>query len=112
MTPILDIGQSITLSGISGAAYNGRIYNKASEDAISGHAIVCLTNSHFDDHHWTHHMNSIFSTSDAKAAFTLFKKRDDISHLILISQHPFQKESTDSVDDLIRHFIHQDSGSA
>jgi len=108
MTQILDIGQAITVSGKSGALYDGRIYNKSSDDSLSGHAIVCLTNSSFDDHHWSHKMNSVFRTSDAKSVLEEFKKRDDISHLILISQHPHQSGATDIVDDLIRHYIHQD----
>jgi len=107
MALILDIGQSITLSGQSGALYDGKIYDKSSDDAFSGHAIVCLTNSTFHDHHWTHQMNSVFRTHDAKTALEEFKKRDDISHLILISQHPYQSETTDAVDDLIRRYIHQ-----
>lgn len=108
MTQILDIGQAVTLSGKSGALYDGRIYNKASDESLSGHAIACLTNSTFHDHHWTHKMNSVFRTNDAKAVLEDFKKRDDISHLILISQHPYQSGATDMVDDLIRRYIHQD----
>jgi hypothetical protein len=100
MTQILDIGQAVTLSGKSGALYDGRIYNKSSDDSLSGHAIACLTNSTFHDHHWTHKMNSVLED---------FKKRDDISHLILISQHPYQSGAMDTVDDLIRRYIHQDA---
>jgi hypothetical protein len=107
MTPILDIGQSITLSGQSGAIYHGRIYNKASDEPFLGHAIVCLTNSTFNDHQWRHNMNSIFRTNDTVSTLNEFKNRDDISHLILISQHPFHADATDAVDDLIRYYIHQ-----
>jgi hypothetical protein len=106
MNQILDLGQPITLSGKSGALYDGRIYSKASDDSFSGHAIVCLTNSTFNDHHWTHKMNSVFRTDDAKATLEDFKRRDDISHLILISQHPYQA-TADFVDDLVRQYIHQ-----
>ena len=106
MNQILDLGQPITLSGKSGALYDGRIYSKESDDSFAGHAIVCLTNSTFHDHHWTHQINSVFRTDDAKASLQEFKKRDDISHLILISQHPYQVTG-DAVDDLIRHYIHQ-----
>src|SRR6478672_6234134 len=98
MIPILNMGQSVTLSGRSGAFYYGTIYNKSSDDAFSGHAIVCLTTSVFHNHQWTHFVNSIFRTNNAKAALAEFKKRDDISHLILISQHPFQVETIDTVD--------------
>ena len=107
MTPILDLGQPVTLSGRSGALYDGRIYTKSSDNAFSGHAIVCLTNSTFQDHHWTHFMNSIFRTNDARATFTQFKEREDISHLILISQHPFHTGDSDAVDDLTRQYLHQ-----
>ena len=107
MKRILDMGQPVTLSGRSGALYYGTIYNKCSDESFSGHAIVCLTNSIFHDHQWIHIMNSIFRTNNAKAVLLEFKKRDDISHLVMISQHPFQVEATDTIDDLIRHYIHQ-----
>ncbi|HEX8315293.1 MAG TPA: hypothetical protein VF609_09880 [Flavisolibacter sp.] len=104
---IAESGQDIQLSGKSGETYTGRIYSdKHSTSTLSGQAIVCLTNSHFSDEKWSHHVNSIYNTNDVNNALEHFKLRDDISHIILIPQQSVAFSRADHVDDLIRNYLH------
>lgn len=107
MLTIETSGQDIQLTGKSGDVYKGKIYtDKDSVATISGRAIVCLTNSHFSEGKWHHHMNSVYSTNDVTSALAHFKKRDDISHLILIPIASQAFSRADPVDDLIRQYLH------
>jgi hypothetical protein len=68
--------------------------------------IVCLTNSHFVEGKWHHHMNSIYNTNQVAAALDHFKMRDDISHIILVPKGSPAFTRVDFVDDLIRQYLH------
>ena len=102
-----ETGTDVQLRGKSGETYAGRIYaEKDARTSLSGKSIVCLTNSSFSDGQWHHRMNSIFSSDDLQNTLEHFKMRDDISHLILISQDANGSHPRDEVDDLIRAYLH------
>lgn len=103
---IINLGREIELRGKSGTAYHGKILEKESETTVTGRAIVCLTNSWYEDA-WKHHMNAVYMTDDAAQAFTDFQGRDDISHLILIPVSPHDFSRINKVDDLIQQYIHK-----
>ncbi len=92
--------------GKSGEVYHGKIYcDKNCETAIAGPAIICLTNSRFQEDQWHHRMNSIYMTSQVQAALAYFKVRDDISHMIVISKQSLAFSAVDHVDNLIRQYL-------
>ena len=97
---------AIALTGKSGAAYFGKIYSRKGRSGISGPAIVCLTNSRYDNDTWQHQVRDIYQTDDAREAFRQFKRRDDIDNLMLITSasddHP-----EDKVRDLIEAYVHK-----
>jgi hypothetical protein len=107
MGEILNLGREIEVVGKSGNTYNGKLHDKKSESTLTGRAIVCLTDSHFHDSQWHHHMNAVYMTENAQQAFDDFKKRDDISNLILIpiGAHDFSR--TNKVEDLIHSYVHK-----
>jgi hypothetical protein len=99
--------QDITLTGKSGQVYTGKIYSeKDSTSSLSGRAIAILTNSTQTENGWTHHVNSIYNTENIQDELAHFRKRDDISHLILLPSNWNENAIPDKVDDLIRQYIH------
>lgn len=104
---IAESGQDVHLFGKAGELYRGKIYaEKTGTSNLSGGAIVCLTNSRFDDNGWHHHMNSIYNTPDVNEALEHFKTRDDISHVIIIPHQTIASNGGDDVDNLIRNYLH------
>jgi hypothetical protein len=107
MQEILNLGQDIILTGKSGTTYRGRILDKESTTLSSAHAIVCLTNSYYSDGQWHHQFNAVYNTNNEKEAMAQFRKRQDISHLILIPRNLNEREKLDKIQDLIQSYIHK-----
>lgn len=97
--------RNISLIGKSGNEYHGKIYNKEDNSSLSGRAIVCLSNTRWEDNHWQHHIRDIYNDASVHA-LKHFKERDDISHLILIPVDSLEPKGIDVIDDLRRQFIH------
>lgn len=98
--------RNISLIGKSGNEYYGKIYeDKTGETSLSGKAIVCLGHSRWHDNHWEHRIRDIYK-DDVTTALNHFKERDDISHIILISEDA-DTTQTDIVDDLRRQYVHK-----
>ena len=107
MYTVTESGEDIQLTGKSGHCYIGKIFSdKNSTTALSGTAIVCLTNSYFAEEKWHHRMNSIYNTKHVELALDHFKSRDDISHMILVPAGSLAFGQVDHVDDLIRQYLH------
>lgn len=101
-----ETGQDVTLTGKSGRQYNGKIYSKENTNTVAGRSIVCLTNSSRLEDGWNHKVNSIYNSESGTEALAHFRERDDISHLVLLPYADNQGGNIDSVDDLIRNYIH------
>jgi hypothetical protein len=104
---ITSFGEDIELTGRSGERYSGKIFaEKNSNVSCDGAAIVCLTNSSYENGTWHHRFNAVFDTDNAASEISRFTERDDISHLILIPHQNVPDNVPDKVDDLIRQYIH------
>ena len=99
--------RNISLVGKSGNEYYGKVCTrKASATSLSGQVVVCLSNSRWEDNHWTHSVSAIYK-DDALSALEHFAGRDDITHLILIPTDEEQYRKIDIVDDLTRQYVHR-----
>ena len=98
--------RNISLVGKSGREYYGKMYDKNSNSSLSGQAIVCLSNTRWEDNHWQHNIRDIYNDSSAHA-IKHFNERDDISHLILIPADSLEPKGIDVIDDLRRQYIHK-----
>jgi hypothetical protein len=98
--------RNISLVGKSGNEYYGKIYDKNSDSSLSGQAIVCLSNTRWEDNHWQHNIRDIYNDASTHA-IQHFKERDDISHLILIPADSLEPKGIDVIDDLRRQYIHK-----
>jgi len=102
-----NLGQAIELTGKSGHTYQGMLYeDKSSSSGINAPAIVCLTNSYYDESGWHHVIRDIYDTHNVEQTLAHFRERDDISHLILIPKITDTTADWDQIDDLRRHYIH------
>jgi hypothetical protein len=98
--------RNISLIGKSGHEYYGKIYDKSSDSNLAGQAIVCLSNTRWEDNHWQHHIRDIYNDAGVRA-LQHFKERDDISHLILIPVDSLEQQGLDVIDDLRRQYLHK-----
>ncbi|HEU0064266.1 MAG TPA: hypothetical protein VFQ58_04510 [Flavisolibacter sp.] len=107
MTEILNLGQEINLTGKSGTSYHGRILDKSGTTISTSRAIVCLANSYYSNGQWQHKIKDIYNADNESEAVEEFKKRDDVTHLILIPRTINERERFDKIQDLIQQYIHQ-----
>ena len=97
--------RNISLVGKSGNEYFGKMYeDKKNVTGISGSAIVCLSNTLWDDNHWQFNIRDIYN-DDALTALEHFKERNDISHIILIPMDTETWQGIDVIDDLRRQYL-------
>jgi len=98
--------RNISLVGKSGNEYFGKMYeDKNSATGISGSAIVCLSNTRWEDNRWQFNIRDIYN-DDSLNALEHFKERDDISHIILIPGDTETSQGIDIIDDLRRQYLH------
>jgi dihydropteroate synthase len=102
-----NIERNISLVGKSRKEYYRKIYDdKNSVSTISGKAIVCLTDTRWEDNHWQFNMRDIYS-DDVTKALNHFKERGDISQIILIPVNAMNHHGVDIIEDLKRKYIHK-----